>query len=182
MGDRLSGESAMRPTYLDVVNRLELLRLLAKFDPLVIGTPPHGIATQSSDIDIACSAADVDSFAHVARIAFGGAKSFSIRTIDHLRHPAIIASFVAMDWEIEIFCQQPATENQLGVRHFRIEEKLLALRPHLREQIVDLKQGGMKTEPAFARVLGLTGDPYQALLHLEALSDEQLEDLPDAPT
>ncbi|MEO0977916.1 MAG: DUF4269 domain-containing protein [Pseudomonadota bacterium] len=171
----------MKPSFLDVVNRLELLGLLAEFDPLVIGTPPLGIATQSSDIDIACSATDFDGFARVARRAFGEMQSFSIQTTDHLPDPAIIASFVAMEWEIEIFCQQIATANQWGVRHFRIEERLLALRPQLRERIIDLKQGGLKTEPAFARLLGLSGDPYEALLHLEGLSDAQLEDLLDAP-
>lgn len=82
-----------------------------------------------------------------------------------------------MEWEIEIFCQHVATEYQRGVRHFRIEKRLLALRPQLRERIVDLKQGGRKTEPAFAQSLGLTGDPYEALLHLEGLPDEQLEKL-----
>lgn len=170
----------MKPSFLDVVNRLELLGLLAEFDPLVIGTPPLGIATQSSDIDIACSAPDFDGFARVARRAFGEMQCFSIQTPDHLPDPAIIASFVAKEWEIEIFCQQIATANQWGVRHFRIEERLLALRPQLRERIIDLKQGGLKTEPAFARHLGLSGDPYEALLHLERLSDVQLEDLLDA--
>ncbi len=171
----------MKPSYLDVVNQLALLRLLAEFDPIVIGTPPLGIATPLSDIDIACSAPDFDRFADVARRSFGEMKSFSIRTPNHLPDPAIIASFCAMGWEIEIFCQEIATEVQWGVRHFRIEERLLALRPQLRERIVDLKRGGMKTEPAFARILGLTGDPYEALLELEDLSDAQLEYLLDAP-
>ena len=171
----------MKPSYLDVVARLDLLRVLAEFDPIVIGTPPLGIATKSSDIDIACSAPDSDKFAHVAHRAFGERQAFSIKTPAHLPDPAIIASFVAMGWEIEIFCQKIATENQWGVRHFHIEKRLLALRSGLIERIVDLKQGGMKTEPAFASVLGLTGDPYEALLELEDLSDAQLEDLLDAP-
>ncbi|MEM8702212.1 MAG: DUF4269 domain-containing protein [Pseudomonadota bacterium] len=170
----------MKPSYLDVVDQLALLRLLAEFNPIVIGTPPLGIATKSSDIDIACSTQDFDGFARVTRRTFGEMRSFSIQTPDHLPDPAIIASFVALGWEIEIFCQHVATEDQWGVRHFHIEKRLLALRPQLRERIVDLKQGGLKTEPAFARVLRLSGDPYEALLHLEGLLDEQLEELLDA--
>lgn len=170
----------MRLSHTDVMDRLEIFRLLAEFDPIAIGTPPLGIATQSSDIDIACSAPDFDRFAHVAQRAFGERQAFSIKTPAHLPDPAIIASFVAMGWEIEIFCQEIATENQWGVRHFRIEKRLLALRPQLRERIVHLKRDGMKTEPAFAKVLGLTGDPFEALLHLEGRSDGQLEELLDA--
>ena len=35
-----------------------------------------------------------------------------------------------------------------------------------KQQIIDLKKSGFKTEPAFAIALGLTGDPYEALLQL----------------
>lgn len=167
----------MRPSYTDAIRQLDLLRLLAEFDPIVIGTPPLGIATASSDIDIACSAPDFGRFDHTVRSAFGSMHAFSIRTADHLPDPATIASFFACGWDIEIFCQKTATEHQWGVRHFRVEKRLLALRPTLRERILGLKQDGLKTEPAFARVLGLTGDPYAAILHLEDLSDAQLVDL-----
>ena len=36
-----------------------------------------------------------------------------------------------------------------------------------RQQIIELKRQGYKTEPAFALVLGLTGDPYIELLKFE---------------
>lgn len=82
-----------------------------------------------------------------------------------------------MGWEIELFCQKTATDHQWGVRHFRVEARLLALGPHLKEAVMRLKREGLKTEPAFAKVLSLPGDPYVALLELETLDNAQLQEV-----
>ena len=44
----------------------------------------------------------------------------------------------------------------------------------LREEIRALKRQGVKTEPAVAQLLGLPGDPYQAVLDLASLSDPEV--------
>ncbi|MBL1705198.1 DUF4269 domain-containing protein [Klebsiella pneumoniae] len=43
---------------------------------------------------------------------------------------------------------------------------LLMQHPHIREEILRLKENGLKTEPAFAQVLNINGDPYEALILL----------------
>ena len=49
----------------------------------------------------------------------------------------------------------------------------------LRIAIVALRRSGLKTEPAFARHLGIAGDPYIALLALEKIDDGGLRRLLD---
>ncbi|GKT33655.1 Protein of unknown function DUF4269 like protein, partial [Aduncisulcus paluster] len=67
---------------------------------------------------------------------------------------------------------------QNAYRHMVIEHRLLTLESDkaeiLKEKITELKSGGTKTEPAFAMLLGLQGNPYQALFSLEELSDSDL--------
>jgi hypothetical protein len=61
------------------------------------------------------------------------------------------------------------------VRHMIVEERLLRLGgPEVREQIRSLKAQGLKTEPAFAVVFQLPGDPYKTLLQLAELAEEKL--------
>lgn len=166
-----------RPNYQQVIDQLGLIATLADFDPDVIGTPPLGIAVEGSDIDIACSALDLSVFATHARARFEHHHAFEIHDIQHLSEPACVAKFHALNWDIELFCQTMPTHEQWGVRHFYIEQRLLNLSPALKPKVIALKQKGIKTEPAFAQLLGLKGDPYEAMLELEMMSDDDIKAL-----
>lgn len=169
-----ASSNEMRIEFEQVVEKLALLPLLREFDPVVIGTPPLGIAIENSDIDVACSSIDLDLFKRVASSNFDGFDSF--RSCDSILQgrESVIVKFYAFNWKIEIFCQTLPTEEQWGVLHFRIEQRLLNLEPRLRRVVIQLKKNGMKTEPAFAYVLGLSGDPYSAMLELKDLDDNDL--------
>lgn len=161
-----------RKNYQYVIDELGLMTILADFDPMVIGTPPLGIAIDNSDIDIACSAESLSEFTEYTQMNFAKYNDFAVNEIQHLREPACVAKFTAMDWDIELFCQTLPTHQQWGVRHFFIEQRLLDLCPELKAKVIALKQDGMKTEPAFAQLLSLKGDPYEAMLELDMMSDE----------
>ena len=162
-----------------VLDQLGLLQALAEFEPTVIGTPPLGIDIESSDIDIACTAKDLSRFKSDATRRFGRESAFCTEDLQCFTDPAARIGFLASDWEIELFCQAIPIREQWGVRHFLLEKRLLELRPSLRDKVIELKRSGLKTEPAFATLLKLEGDPYEAMLELEKMSDEELAALAD---
>jgi hypothetical protein len=46
-----------------------------------------------------------------------------------------------------------------------IEHRLLLKHGEaFKNKVIELKQNGLKTEPAFAKLLGIEGDPYEELL------------------
>ncbi|WP_216907384.1 DUF4269 domain-containing protein [Synechococcus sp. CCY 0621] len=164
----------MRISYEQAIERLGLLANLCSFDPIVIGTLPLGIDVSSSDIDIACSCDDLDLFADFTTRQYESQDGFQVRHGIFQDHASIVVQFKALGWDVDIFCQPIPTAKQWGVRHFRIEQRLLALSPSLKSTVTELKRSGLKTEPAFAKALGLSGEPYGAILGLEQFDDREL--------
>lgn len=141
---------------------------------MVIGTPPLGIDVANNDIDIACSYDDLDRFKMDSTTQFECFKNFEIRDSTAQNEESVVVQFSALNWDIELFCQSIPTGQQWGVRYFRIEKRLLAVVPKLKATVIKLRQSGLKTEPAFAIALGLSGDPYLALLDLEHEGHDEL--------
>ena len=153
------------------MRQLNLLDELAGYDPVVIGTPPLGLDVANSDIDVACSAADLADFERHAIQQFSCFECFRAQRLLVRGEPTVLVRFRAHEWDFELFCQRLPTAQQWGVRHFRVERRLLDLLPGLRARVRALRREGLKTEPAFARALGLSGDPYEAVAQLAERSD-----------
>jgi len=153
-----------------------LFRDLAPFQPTLIGTYPLGLAVDGSDLDIACACDDLDRFEHALRATLAGlgvAARFERSPI-----PAVVAAFELGDVSVEIFGQALPVTMQRGFRHMVIEGRLLVIGgAPLAARVRDLKRAGTRTEPAFAHVLGLAGDPYEVLLALEAWPPDRLRGL-----
>ena len=163
-----------RPSYLEAIDHAEVLAVLASFDPHVVGTPPLGLDLPASDIDVLCHAPDPISFTSALWRAYADRRHFSIRQwIDRTR--PVIASFEADGWRFELFGATRPVHQQDGWRHFDVERRLLRLGgAAFRRRVMDHRAQGLKTEAAFAAVLGLRGDPHAEMSRLHDRSDPVL--------
>ncbi|MCG2616804.1 DUF4269 domain-containing protein [Terrimonas sp. NA20] len=151
-----------------VLTTYHILEKLEKFQPLLVGTIPLNIDIEGSDLDIVCCWNNEDAFTDHLFQAFGDMEQYESRKTCIREERSVICSFMLEGFPVEIFGQAIASNEQMGYRHLLIENKLLNEKgEHFRKEIIRLKEKGLKTEPAFATLLGLEGDPYIALLKLE---------------
>jgi Domain of unknown function (DUF4269) len=166
-----------RPPYREALRRVGIMRVLVEFDPHLAGTLPLGVDLPTSDLDILCHAPEPEYFAAVVWTAFSGETGFSLRQWLTVDGP-VIAAFVAHGWSFEVFGQIKPVNEQNGWRHFIAERRLLRLGGSaFRAAVKNERLRGSKTEPAFASVLKLDGDPYLAILALQCCDDGQLRHL-----
>ena len=153
-----------------VLTQYEILKQLESYTPILVGTVPLDIDIEGSDLDILCSFTDKVTFKTALQNMFSTQNRFKLYETAVDSNETVIANFFADDWEIEIFGQAVPVKKQFGYRHMIIEHELLQRKGEtLRQQIISLKQQGYKTEPAFAKALGLIGNPYLALLEIELM-------------
>ncbi|MCH7408341.1 DUF4269 domain-containing protein [Belliella sp. DSM 111904] len=151
-----------------LLDSLDVFGVLQSYRPILVGTFPINIDIESSDLDIICTYEYAEDFKQNLIDYFGSLPGFEIR--EAMKHTgySVIACFFVGDFEIEIFGQKTPTKDQYAFRHMLIEYGLLLkMGEEFRQEIIALKRQGFKTEPAFAKLLGLKGDPYEALLALE---------------
>ncbi|MFC4101290.1 DUF4269 domain-containing protein [Paenibacillus xanthanilyticus] len=158
-----AGTSHQRAAFL-AITRLGLMERLAEYGPVLCGTIPIGIDVEGSDLDVILDVRDSERFLAIVCEQYGHLPAFETSRLEVRGVPTVTANFRYDGFAFELFGQPLPAKAQNAYRHMVIEHRLLAARPGLREMIVQLKRQGVKTEPAFARVLGLAGDPYEALL------------------
>ena len=166
----LKSGTARQQKAFEVLNENLILQKLSDFMPVLVGTIPINIDIDSSDLDIACYWKDKNHFIEIIKKNFSSAKDFQIYEKEISRNEAVVANFFADDFEIEIFGQNLPVEEQFGFRHMIIEAKILEEKGEdFRQEIIELKKSGIKTEPAFAQLLELKGNPYEALLKFKTI-------------
>ncbi len=149
----------------EVLSQNKVLINLSEFDPILVGTIPINIDIENSDLDIICYWKNKSDFITKLNTLFGNETDFQIRETSIDNQEIVITNFEINGFEIEVFGQNIPTKNQNGYKHMIIEYEILKAKgKNFRLEIIKLKQNGYKTEPAFAYLLGLNGDPYSELL------------------
>jgi hypothetical protein len=153
--------------------------LLSEFSPVLAGTVPLGIDIAGSDLDVLCAVPEAAQtrFAALLRAHFGVQPDFRLAQRRIGGHATTVCGFRYESEEIEVFGQALPVAQQHGWRHLLVERAVLAAGGETwRTAVRALKRRGLKTEPAFAQLLGLPGDPYAALLTLESWPTEMLRE------
>ena len=143
----------------------QIMSLLQLFDPVLVGTFPLDIAIEGSDLDIICFWQDKDAFNATLKKEFCQKEGFRIQEKRINGTPSVIAKFMINNIPLEVFGQHIPTASQMAYRHLIKEYEILSsFGAEFKQKIMELKRKGHKTEPAFAALLGIEGDPYVGLL------------------
>ena len=163
-----------------VLKEIDIFNVLRKFDPILVGTIPINIDIENSDLDIVCEVYDFEEFQKIVENKYSMFSKFHISNNSTDIETILTVNFYVEDIEIEIYAQSLDSCKHNGYRHMVVEDRILRLGgERTREEIVILKKSGLKTEPAFAKHLGLDGNSYDELLKLEEYSDKKIRDMLD---
>lgn len=160
----LAGNSRQKLAF-ETMEELKIFKVLSLYDPILVGTVPIGIDIDSSDLDIICHITQEVSFESEIIRTYGNQPEFEIRKTTKQGKDTVIASFKHPSFRIEIFAQNVPSTRQWAYLHMVKEHEILASRDEsFKQEVISLKKEGLSTEEAFARLLGIEGDPYLGLL------------------
>ncbi len=149
------------------VSRSGILTYLADFDARWVGTIPIDVDIPGSDVDVICFAPNLDLLEERLSVWLQPYGVFRLARKTRYEYPILVAEFDFMEWPFQVYGSPVPVDEQRAWVHMVAEAYLLAQGGEaLRRAVRALKLTGEKTEPAFAQVLGLAGDPYEVLYEL----------------
>lgn len=150
------------------LEKSNVLNILKDYSPLIAGTFPLGMQIDNSDLDILIRLKNKEEFRNLVTKTWGNERGFKIKEAEVDGLEAVIVKFMVEGVSFEIFAQDLEPVKQKAYKHFLIEERLIKFHgASFLKNVIDLKNRGMKTEPAIAMILNLKGDPSAALLDLQ---------------
>ncbi|BFH63618.1 DUF4269 domain-containing protein [Paenibacillus azoreducens] len=169
-----TGNAKQKEAY-EILTDLGIFGKLAAFSPVLAGTIPINIDIEGSDLDIICEMREPEVLAQILNAEYGSMQGYRMTRSETADGIVMVCNFASRSWPLEIFAQNRPVTEQNAFKHMVIEHRVLEyLGPGFRERVRALKKDGFKTEPAFARILRLEGDPYQTLLEMYDWNDEKL--------
>lgn len=148
----------------EAINSLALMEKLSDYNPILCGTLPIGIDIEGSDLDIIMEVFEPEKFERKIKSFFYHKENFIFKNTVIRNTPVAKANFFHAGFEFELFGQPQSVKKQYAYLHMVIEKYLITNYPSMKEEVLVLKRSGMKTEPAFCKVLGLEGDPFEVLI------------------
>ncbi|WP_406945989.1 DUF4269 domain-containing protein [Halobacillus sp. SY10] len=157
------GNKRQRDAY-TTIKELCIFDELSIYNPMLCGTIPIGIDLDNSDLDIVMDVKDLRLFEKKLDALYGDKPGFTMKRTIIRGREVVKANFLSNNFELELFGQDQSTYFQNAYLHMIIEHELLKDNPTLKGKVIDLKKQGYKTEPAFCKLLGIAGDPYEGLV------------------
>lgn len=162
-----TGNPRQKQAYL-TLKKYGVIEKLHQFQPVLAGTIPIEIDLPDSDLDIVCFCKNLEEFSNKVVELYGTEPSFKIYSREINGIISTIATFLTPEFTIELFGQNLPISQQSAYKHLITESKILDEKGEdFRNEVKMLKAQGYKTEPAFAKLLNLKGDPYQELLSFQ---------------
>jgi len=162
-----TGNASQQLAYKELVG-LGIMEKLKTYNPLLAGTIPIAIDIPSSDLDVLCYCTNHRTFSEKLIDLYAKKEGFKLETKQIKGLKTTLATFKGAHFPVEIFGQSVPSAQQDAYRHMLVEYQILQEKGSVfANKIIKLKIAGIKTEPAFAQLLELEGNPYLALLKLK---------------
>ncbi len=158
------GNQVQKKVY-KTIKKFDILEKLQPYHPIVVGTFPLQLNVENSDIDIIGQTSNFNETIDDLIEKFCHNHQFKIELAEENETKYIICTFWIKKFKVEIYLEDKTPTDQIAYRHMVIEAKILAkMGDTFKENVIQLKNKGIKTEEAFAQLLQLKGNPYEALL------------------
>lgn len=146
-----------------IITEYHLFEILNEYKPILVGTIPINIDLDESDADIILQTINLKNLYQLLLESFSKYGQFQLRISDS---KVLTSSFIIDETQIEIYATDIDTEKQNGYLHMIKEYEILQNRDEsFKMEIIKLKKQGIKTEPAFCKLLNIGGNPYVELLN-----------------
>ncbi|AZA92681.1 Uncharacterised protein [Chryseobacterium nakagawai] len=160
-----AGNERQRRAY-EVLTKHRIFEKLKDYSPILAGTVPIEIDIEGSDLDLIFEVDLKFEEDFLDDLMFSRFIPYDVE----VEYPivngerCITLNFMLEGLPIEIFGQNKPTTQQNAYLHMIAEYKILQEKgEEFKQKIIELKQQGIKTEPAFGMLLGLE-NPYEDLL------------------